>query len=188
MVRGFGVGTVFDITQTEGEPLPEPPRPQTIEGASDVGMRLLVDLLDLTHERGVIFSRENSKPANGFYDPVRQHIALDVDVSGDQAAKTLLHETAHHVASHVLKMPTSDIETVAEAAAFVVLHHYGLDSSGYSFPYIAGWSKDRNVLKRNLGAVQQTAHTIIGTIEGTVADEIEHRSHGAIFRATRPVE
>lgn len=53
----------------------------------------------------------------------------------------------------------------------MVLDHYGLDSSGYSFPYAAGWSKDRSTLKRNLGAIQQTAHTIIGTIEETPVDE-----------------
>lgn len=116
------MGTVFDITQTEGEPLPEPPKPQTIEGASEVGMCLLVDLLELTHERGVIFSRQDTKPANGFYDPIRQHIALDVNVWGDQATKTLLHETAHHVAGHVLGMQAPDIETVAESSAFMVLN------------------------------------------------------------------
>jgi hypothetical protein len=63
-------------------------------------------------------------------------------------------------------MDRRDVETVAESAAFVVLNHYGIDSSGYTFPYVAGWARDRATLTRNLGAVQGTAHRIITDLEG----------------------
>ena len=53
-----------------------------------------------------------------------------------------------------------DLETVAEPAAFAVLNHYGIDSSRYTFPYVASWSQDPAVLPRNLGAAQGTAHPI----------------------------
>jgi hypothetical protein len=166
VVKGFGVGTVFDVAQTDGDTLPNPPAVERIGGASDRGMRLFVDLLDYLELQNVPVARENTKPANGYFDPKRRHVALDVDLDGDQATKTLTHEACHVVADHTLGMISQDVETVAESAAFVVLNHYGLDSSGYTFPYVAGWAQNRVILKRNLGAVQGTAHRVIADLEG----------------------
>jgi N-terminal domain of anti-restriction factor ArdC len=166
IVKGFGVGTVFDVAQTDGDPLPDPPAVERIDGASDRGMRLFVDLLDYLELHNVPVARENTKPANGYFDPKRRRVALDIDLDGDQAAKTLTHEACHVVAGHTLGMNSRDVETVAESAAFVVLNHFSIDSSGYTFPYVAGWAQDRVILKRNLGAVQQTAHRIIVDLEG----------------------
>jgi antirestriction protein ArdC len=166
VVKGFGVGTVFDVAQTEGDPLPDPPAVDPISGASDRGMRLFADLLDYLELQNVPVTRETTKPANGYFDPKRRRVALDVDLDSDQATKTLTHETCHVVAGHTLGMNSQDVETVAESAAFVVLNHYGIDISGYTFPYVAGWAQDRVILKRNLGAVQQTAHRIIVDLEG----------------------
>jgi hypothetical protein len=64
-------------------------------------------------------------------------------------------------------MPKADVETVAESAAYVVLQHHGIDSSGYTFGYVAGWAEDRKVLNRNLDAIQKTSHAIITAIEGS---------------------
>jgi hypothetical protein len=166
VVKGFGVGTVFDVAQTDGDPLPNPPAVERIGGASDRGMRLFVDLFDYLELQNVPVDRETTKPANGYFDPVRRRVALDIDLDGDQATKTLTHEACHVVAGHALGMNSQDVETVAESAAFVVLNHYGLDSSGYTFPYVASWAQDRVILKRNLGTVQQTAHRMIIDLEG----------------------
>lgn len=170
VVKGFGLGTVFDVAQTAGDPLPEPPVAEPVSGASDRGMRLFVDLVDYLELQNVPVARETTKPANGYFDPRRRHVALDIDLDGDHATKTLTHEACHMVAGHTLGMDSRDVETVAESAAFVVLNHYGIDSSGYTFPYVASWAQDRTVLKRNLGAVQQTAHRIIQNIEGKDSD------------------
>jgi hypothetical protein len=166
VVKGLGVGTVFDVAQTDGDPLPDPPAAEHIGGASDRGMLLFVDLMDYLELQNVPVARENTRPANGSFDPRRRRVALDIDLDGDQATKTVTHEACHMVAGHTLGMNSRDVETVAESAAFVVLNHYGIDSSGYTFPYVAGWAQDRSVLKRNLGAVQQTAHRIIVDLEG----------------------
>jgi antirestriction protein ArdC len=166
VVRGFGVGTVFDVSQTEGDPLPEPPRPEVVDGASDLGMRLYVDLWDFLETNGVSVSREHTEPANGYFQPVTNHVAIGYHIDGDQATKTLMHETAHVVAGHTLGMNDRDVETVAESAAYVILNHYGIDSSGYSFPYIARWARDRTILKRNLDTVQHVSSAIIAGIEG----------------------
>jgi hypothetical protein len=57
-------------------------------------------------------------------------IAVDQDLAGDQATKTLAHETGHYVAGHTMGMNSRNVETVGESAAFVVLSHFGIDSSG----------------------------------------------------------
>jgi len=165
-VSGFGIGRVFDILQTDGDPLPEPPRPEVVDGASDTGMRLYADLLDYLELHGVTTSRADTEPANGYYQPFNRHVGIGRHIDGDQATKTLTHEVAHMVSGHLSGVERRDAETVAESAAFVVLTHYGIDSSGYTFPYVATWAQDRTVLKRNLASVQQTSHRIIAGIEG----------------------
>jgi len=93
-VRGFGVGTVFDVSSTDGDPLPEPPRPEMVDGASDTGMRLYADLLDYLELHGVTTNREDTEPANGYYQPFNRHVGIGRHIDGDQATKTLTHETA----------------------------------------------------------------------------------------------
>jgi len=162
-VTHFGVGWVYDLAQTDGPPLPQPPRPEVVDGASDTGMRLYTDLLDYLELHGVTTARENTEPSNGYYHPFTRHVGIGLHIDGDQATRTLAHETAHMVADHLPSIERRDAETVAESAAFVVLTHYGIDSSGYTFPYVATWAQNRTVLKRNLASVQQTSHRIIAS-------------------------
>jgi hypothetical protein len=173
VVRSFGVGTVFDISQTEGTPLPEPPAVRMVDGASDAGMYLFTDLLDYLDSQGVTTAREETRPANGYFDPAFSHIGIGQHIDGDQATKTLTHEKAHMVAGHTLGTNKRDLETVAESAAFVVLQHFGIDCADYTFPYVATWAQDRTVFKHNLGAVQQTAHGIIAGLEGSAGERGE---------------
>src|SRR5581483_5212661 len=70
VLRGFGVGTVFDVPQTDGPPLPEPPPVQTIEGESAAGTQLYHDLLGYLETEGLVVSREETRPANGYYEPL----------------------------------------------------------------------------------------------------------------------
>ena len=170
VIRSFGVGTVFDVSQTEGEPLPEPPVVREIRESTDIGAALFRHICRYLDSEGIPVAREDTSPANGYWEPLSRRIAVGLHLEGDQRTKTLAHETAHFVADHQLGMAKEDVETVAESAAYVVLQHYGIDSSGYSFGYVARWAKDRQVLKRNLDAIQRTAHTIIEGIEGCPID------------------
>ena len=172
VVRSFGVGTVFDIAQTDGEPLPEPPVAQEIRESTDAGAALYRALETYVTGQGITIVREEVAHGNGYYAPMQKCIAIDSRLAGDQATKTLAHETAHAVAQHRSDMPREDAETVAESAAYVVLSHYGIDSSGYSFAYVARWAEDRQVLTRNLAAIQQTSHAIITGIEGREGSEV----------------
>jgi len=102
---------------------------------------------------------------NGYYSPMHKRIVVHERLVGtDQATKTLAHEAAHHVAAHHGNLDRRDAETVAESAAFVVLHRFGLDTSGYTFPYVAGWAEDKVVLRRNLDAIRKIASTLIARL------------------------
>lgn len=165
IVRGFGVGSVFDLSQTDGEPLPEPPQAQEICEATDTGAALYRILEAFVTDQGITVVREEVERGNGYYAPLRRQIAVDSRLVGDQATKTMAHETAHFVADHRGGIAREDAETVAESAAYVVLAHFGIDSGDYTFAYVARWAENREVLNRNLASIQQTSHTLIREIE-----------------------
>ena len=166
LVTGFGVATVFDLAQTEGAPLAEAPAPHLLAGASDAGTWLWDRLAAFLAAEGVALAREETGRANGYYAPARRRVAVHARLSGDQAVKTLAHECAHHVAGARAGASGADAETIAEGAAFVVLAHYGIDASGYTFPYVARWAANRAVLTRNLEAIRATAYTLIHVATG----------------------
>jgi len=167
VVTGFGVRTVFDVGQTDGTPLPEPPPVQAELGATTAGEFLDRRLSRWLIEEGLVLEQKPTHPARGSYHPgPPPRIALDSGLTGDGRTKTLAHEAAHYLADHRSHVDRADAETVAESAAFVVLAHFGIDAGAYSFPYVARWAKDRAVLKRNLHTIQQVASTLIGAAEG----------------------
>lgn len=134
VIGSWGIGSVFDVAQTDGQTLAEPPVVREIRESSDAGSALFDHLTRYLDAEGIPVVREDTRPANGYWQPWSRRIALGFHLEGDQVTKTLAHETAHFVADHQLGMPKEDVETVAESSAFVVLQHYGIDSSEYSFP------------------------------------------------------
>jgi len=166
IVKNFGTGVVFDISQTEGEDLPSVDLPVAdLTTTSEVGATIADQLKRFLAREQVTFAIENTKPAHGYYAPSKKHIAVDEDLQGDQFVKTLTHEVVHYVADHRGGTNRADGETVAEGAAFVVLNHFGIDSSDYTFGYVAAWARDREVLTRNLTTILQTARTVIDELE-----------------------
>lgn len=166
---------MFDISQTDGEPLPEPPQARETREATDAGAALYAALETYVTEQGISVVREELARGNGYYAPLRKQIAVDSRLSGDQATKTMAHETAHFVSDHHAGMSLDDAETLAESVAYVVLAHYGIDSGNYTFAYVARWAEDRQVLKRNLDATQQTSHAIVTGLEQDELGDAESR-------------
>jgi len=173
MITGFGLGRVFDIAQTEGEPLPEPPAAQALNGESEAGTRIDRRLSRFLIEEGVRLSVEDTGRANGYYRPTDRLIALSDQLRGDQRTKTLVHEAAHYLADHRGQVTREDAETVAESSAFVLLAHYEIDAGSYSFPYVARWAEDTAVLRRNLAEVQTVAAGLIEAIERSESPDEE---------------
>ncbi len=170
-VTGFGLGRVFDIAQTEVEPLPEPPAAQALNGESETGVRIDRRLSCFLIEEGVRLSQGDTGRANGYYRPEDRLIVLSDRLHGDQRTKTLVHEAAHYLADHRGQVTREDAETVAESSAFVVLSHFGIDTGSYTFPYVAHWAQDKAVLRRNLTEVQGVAAGLIAGIEAATLAE-----------------
>lgn len=160
----FGIGTVFDISQTEGEPLPEVAVP-VLEG--EEGRELYSGLAELARSEGLRVGRSGTdlpEGALGMYLPDQKEILVR-EAAPRQMAKTLAHELAHHFARPEGARSRGEQECIAEAVAYVVCRHGGLDTGERSFPYIALWSRDKAVLKGVLATIQQVSARIIDGLE-----------------------
>jgi antirestriction protein ArdC len=139
-LKGFKVGYVFDISQTDGEPIEEASVTQLLEGNAPDGMW---DSLHTLIERdGYSVSRADCGAANWFTDRAAQKVVVAPHLSDAAAAKTLTHELAHvrQDSAHVNSVSRSLCEVEAESVAFVVCSALGLNSAPYSIGYVAGWA------------------------------------------------
>ncbi len=151
-VAGFRVAYVWDVSQTSGEPLAEQPRPQLLAGQAPEG--LWEGLAGLLAARGFTLERGDCGAANGYTDFAARTVRVRGDVDDAQAVKTLAHEAGHVL----LHDPTGSTaagagvgegttagcrgvkEVEAESVAYLVAGSHGLDTGGYTFPYVTGWA------------------------------------------------
>lgn len=167
----FGIGSVFDVQQTEGESLPEPPAVTELTGTDDKATALQLKLSRFLIDEGITLSSEEMHGhRRGYWSPEQRKIALRKPESVSPFAigptRTLAHETAHFLADHRGNINRDDAECVAEGAAYVTLHHFGMDTGVTSFPYLAGWARDKEVLRRNLNEIQKISNSLITAVEG----------------------
>ncbi|SFV03618.1 ArdC-like ssDNA-binding domain-containing protein [Alicyclobacillus macrosporangiidus] len=164
---GFRVVNVFDVSQTEGKPLPS--LTEELTGNSEVAAKLLEAL---QHVIDVPVSFAETGKAKGYYDPSAHRIVIKPGMATDQTAKTLIHEYVHSLLHHKdsdrKEKRRSQVEAEAEGTAYVVANYFGLDTSDYSFGYVASWAHEENgvELVQKVGTtIQQTANTIITALE-----------------------
>ena len=178
-IPAFKVVSVFDVSQTEGKEIP------------DIAVNMLTG--DVEHYKDVFAALEKTSPvpvafekieggAHGYYHLEDKRIALDEGMSELQTLKTLIHEIAHAKLHDIdLNAPLEDLENrpdrrtrevQAESIAYTVCQHYGLDTSDYSFGYVAGWSAGRELaeLKSSLETIRSTAAEIINSIDENLAE------------------
>ena len=135
---------VFDISQTEGDPIPTMEAPVL---TGDEGAQTYVALVAFATRQGLTVTSHDPKTDgddtqstyNGYYSPARKLIFVK-QAAPAQMVKTLAHELAHHLDPELQAVSRAECETVAEATAFVVAAHQGIDTGSYSFPYIATWA------------------------------------------------
>jgi hypothetical protein len=143
VLTGFRTVRVFDVSQTDGEPIPLTPRPTPLLDTHE-GLQRLRDhdqrLLAWCASEGITVTFDLWHPhALGAYRARECQIALRPGLSHLQAFKTLVHEVAHHLL-HQGPDERHTAELEAESTAFLVCHALGIDASSYSFVYLAGWS------------------------------------------------
>ena len=173
-VPAFKVVTVFDISQTEGKEFPDlsvKPLLADVEQYED-----FFAALEKASPVPIAFEQINSG-ANGYFSLTDKRIAIKEGASQLQTLKTAIHEIAHARLHDVdLNAPKEEQNRVdrhtrevqAESVAYTVCQHFGLDTSDYSFGYVAGWSsgKEMTELKASLETIQTTAKELINEIEG----------------------
>lgn len=174
-VPAFKIVSVFDVSQTEGEPLPS------------IGVEELTGSVERYGEFFKALEQTSPVPigfedipggSHGYYHLTEKRIAIQEGMSELQTLKTAIHEIAHSKL-HAIDPEAPAIEQAdrpdsrtrevqAESVAYAVCQHYGLDTSDYSFGYVAGWSsgKDLKELKASLETIRTTAHELITTIDG----------------------
>jgi len=163
--RYFKVVHVFDIDQTEGQPLPEFAIPTLTGEASEELFGGLLALMQTRHIPVSFEPQPHQDPGiKGYYSPVTG-IWIRPEEPRAQQLKTLIHECAHYYTENVFRIPRAEAETIAESAAYVIGAHYGFDTGVRSFPYVALWSRDKKVLEQNLGAIRRVAATLLEELE-----------------------
>ena len=177
-IPAFKVVSVFDVSQTEGKELPS------------IGVNELMG--DVEHYKDFFAALEQASPvpiafekiggsAHGYYHLEEKRIAIDEGMSELQTLKTAIHEIAHaklhdiDLTAPKTEQPRIDKRTrevEAESVAYTVCQHYGLDTSDYSFGYVAGWSSGKELaeLKSSLQTIHKTAAELINTIDGQLAE------------------
>ena len=178
-IPAYKVVSVFDVSQTEGKELPD----------------IAVDELtgDVERYRDFFAALEKTSPvpigfeqipgsSHGYYHLEDKRIAIQEGMSELQTLKTAIHEIAHAKLHDIdLNTPENEQqprvdrrtrEVEAESVAYTVCQHYGLDTSDYSFGYVAGWSSGRELseLKSSLETIRSAAAEIINSIDETLAE------------------
>ena len=173
-IPAFKVVSVFDVSQTEGKELP------------NIGVDELTG--DVEQYKDFFAALERTSPvpigfekiesgAHGYYHLEEKRIAIDEGMSELQTLKTAIHEVSHAKLHDIdLNAPKDEQqvrpdrrtrEVEAESVAYTVCQHYGLDTSDYSFGYVAGWSsgKELTELKGSLETIRSAANEIINSID-----------------------
>lgn len=165
----FRPGSVFDVSQTDGEPI-ETLNPKVLTDTVD-GYDVLIQKLISISPVPVTFE-EIEGSAKGYFSPSLKEIVVKKDMPNLQTLKTLVHESAHArlhnleaMEEHAKDRETKEVE--AESVAYCVLTAFGFDTSEYSFPYIAGWSSGRDMkeLKSSMDLIRITARQIIDELQ-----------------------
>ena len=170
----FQIGNVFDVSQTEGEPLPELGVEELEGSVKDYGI-----FFQALREISPVPIRFEPMPGRkkGYYHLDEKRIAIKEGVSELQAVKTAVHEISHaklHDPDTLKKQgiqvkirDENTMEVQAEGVAYVVSKYYSLDTSEYSFAYIAGWGSGREMkeLKASLKTIQKTAYGLITDLD-----------------------
>lgn len=175
----FKVISVFDVSQTEGKELPDLAVDELAGDVEqyDIFMQALTEVSPVP-----IGYEEISDGAKGYYHLEDKRIAIQAGMSQIQNSKTAIHEIAHAILHDMgLNNPQTEMEgrkdrktkeVEAESIAYAVCQHYGIDTSDYSFGYVAGWSSDKELkeLRSSLETIRKTSATLIHTIDERMAE------------------
>lgn len=170
-IPAFRAVSVFDVSQTDGKPIPELAAKELlsdVEGYQDM-IRAVEAISPVPIEL-----EEIAGDSKGYYDREAKRIAVQENMSESQTLKTMIHEVAHSKLhskeveqDEQMRKDRNTKEVEAESVAYTVCQHFGIDTSDYSFGYIAGWSSGRDTkeLRSSMDTIRRTASELITGIE-----------------------
>ena len=170
-IPAFRAVSVFDVSQTDGKPIPELAAKELlsdVEGYQDM-IRAVEAISPVPIEL-----EEIAGDSKGYYDREAKRIAVQENISESQTLKTMIHEVAHSKLhskeveqDEQMRKDRNTKEVEAESVAYTVCQHFGIDTSDYSFRYIAGWSSGRDTkeLRSSMDTIRRTASELITGIE-----------------------
>ena len=170
-IPAFRAVSVFDVAQTDGKPIPELAAKELlsdVEGYQDM-IRAVEAISPVPIEL-----EEIAGDSKGYYDREAKRIAVQENMSESQTLKTMIHEVAHSKLhskeveqDEQMRKDRNTKEVEAESIAYTVCQHFGVDTSDYSFGYIAGWSSGRDTkeLRSSMDTIRRTASELITGIE-----------------------
>lgn len=171
-IPSFRVVSVFDVSQTDGKDLPSIGVNElagNVEKYEDI-MQILTQISPVP-----ISYEQIPGPQKGFFDAMNERIVIRNEMSQIQTIKTAIHEIAHaklHSKEQNLDKNRNTKEVEAESVAYTVCQHFDIDTSDYSFGYIATWSTEQDMkeLKSSLDTIRKAASELIVDIEDKLAD------------------
>lgn len=170
----YRVASVFDVSQTDGDALPEGAC-KVLDAAVD-GYDDLIKRLEAVSPYPVSYE-DVSGTANGFCSFIVKRVVVRKGMSQLQTVKTLIHEISHAILhsknGEAVDADRNTREVQAESVAYCVCQMLGLDTSDYSFGYVAGWSEDKDVreLSASMEIIRKTANEIMAEIKEPTAGE-----------------
>lgn len=168
----FKAVSVFDIAQTEGKELPNPITELT-ENVKNFDV--ILEALKKVSPVKVIFGEPENKNAKGCFNYQTQEITIKSGMNDAQTIKTLIHEIAHAKLHNCIdtenELTRNEKEVQAESVAYTVSKYFNINTENYSFAYVAGWSKNKEIkeLKKSMEIIKTTADEIITDIEKQIA-------------------
>ena len=181
VVPRFRVTTIFDVSQTDGEPIPSLEVNELTASVKDYA--LLTSAIEQVSPVPMRFD-EIEGDAKGYYSDADKEICIQVGMGESQTIKTMIHEVAHAMLHNSDSMKQRGEEkdrltkeTEAESIAFTVCSVLGIDTSDYSFPYVASWAngKEMKELKDSMDTIRLTAADFLEKLEAAVAERSVER-------------
>ena len=181
VIPRFRVTTVFDVSQTDGEPLPLLEVNELTASVKDYA--LLTAAIEQVSPVPIRFD-EIEGEAKGYYSDIEKEICVQTGMGESQTIKTMIHEVAHAMLhnSDLMEQRGEEKdrltkETEAESIAFTVCSALGIDTSDYSFPYVASWAsgKELKELKDSMDTIRLTAADFLEKLEAAVAERSAER-------------
>lgn len=166
--------TVFDVKQTDGKELPS--ICNELQGNSINSEKLIKAIKEISDYP--VIEKNIESGTKGYFSRGEGIIAVKEGMSLDQTVKTLIHELAHsklHNTDAAALLDRATKEVQAESVAFIVSDRFGVDTSQYSFEYLASWSSDKNLkeLKGSFSLIQKTSNDIIQKVEDVLSKELQ---------------